>query len=276
MGEVVTSDNKVTSITDIVRPSDNVKVTVLRGQNLEKQKFGKPDPYVVLSYGEQVEKSKVVKGNLSPEWNLEKVFNVTAKSPKEILLEVYDKDTVTKDDFMGRVSVLISDIPKLRQGTWIPLQDCKSGEVFLSGEIISSTSNMPAVSAAQPKSAEEAKIIPLTETEKEIFMVDKAPTVVNVQESEPKGEKEAKDKMIKVEQDSKIAKDDKLPVKQKSDNVKTSHAEYSKDKLIFILHAAKKLANKDSLGKSDPYAVISFGSQVSRTETISNNLIKII
>merc|ERR1712179_816232 len=37
--EVVTSDNKVTSITDIVRPSDNVKVTVLRGRNLEKQKL---------------------------------------------------------------------------------------------------------------------------------------------------------------------------------------------------------------------------------------------
>merc|ERR1712226_1677840 len=90
------------------------------------------------------------------------VFNVTAKSPKEILLEVFDKDTVTKDDFMGRVSVLISDIPKLRQGCWIPLKDCKSGEVFLSGEIISSTSNMPPVSAAQPKSMEEEKEIAAT------------------------------------------------------------------------------------------------------------------
>merc|ERR1712226_1020449 len=107
MGEVVTSDNKVTSITDIVRPSDNVKVTVLHGRNLEKQKFGKPDPYVILSYGEQMEKSKVVKGNLNPEWTLEKIFTVNKNSPKEILIEVYDKDTVTKDDFMGRTSVLI-------------------------------------------------------------------------------------------------------------------------------------------------------------------------
>merc|ERR1712115_326165 len=132
-----------------------LKMTVLRGRNLEKQKFGKPDPYVILSYGEQIEKSKIVQGNLNPEWNLEKIFSVTKNSPKEILIEVYDKDKITKDDFMGRTSILISDIPKLSQGSWIPLKDCKNGEILLSGEIIPSTSEIPTAKKTEPKAVKD-------------------------------------------------------------------------------------------------------------------------
>merc|ERR1712098_696557 len=138
-----------------IKEDVQMKMTVLRGRNLEKQKFGKPDPYVILSYGDQVEKSKVVKNNLNPEWSLEKIFTATKNSPKEILLEVYDKDTVTKDDFMGRVCLPLSDIPKLSQGTWIPLKDCKNGEIFLSGEIIPSASEVPTVSETEPKVVKE-------------------------------------------------------------------------------------------------------------------------
>merc|ERR1711962_1393942 len=134
-----------------VKPSDKIKMNVLRGRNLEKQKFGKPDPYVILSYGEQIEKSKVVQGNLNPEWNLEKIFSVTKNSPKEILIEVYDKDKITKDDFMGRTSILISDIPKLSQGSWIPLKDCKNGEILLSAEIIPSISEIPTARESELK-----------------------------------------------------------------------------------------------------------------------------
>merc|ERR1712089_32318 len=146
-----------TSVTDIIKPSDKIKMTVLRGRNLEKQTFGKPDPYVILSYGEQVEKSKVVKGNLNPEWSLEKIFTVTQNSPKEILIEVYDKDKVTKDDFMGRVALPITDIPKLSQGSWIPLQDCKNGEILLSGMIIPSTSILPLAEKAEQVKTDKIK-----------------------------------------------------------------------------------------------------------------------
>merc|ERR1711962_498202 len=134
-----------------VKPSDKIKMNVLRGRNLEKQTFGKPDPYVIISYGEQVEKSKIVQGNLNPEWNLEKIFSVTKNSPKEILLEVYDKDKVTKDDFMGRTSILISDIPKLSQGSWIPLKDCKNGEILLNVNVISSPDDKGAIVTTETK-----------------------------------------------------------------------------------------------------------------------------
>merc|ERR1712126_151355 len=148
-------ETKSTIVTDIIKPSDKIKMTVLRGRNLEKQTFGKPDPYVILSYGEQVGKSKVVKGNLNPEWSLEKILTVTKDSPKEILIEVYDKDKVTKDDFMGRTSIIISDIPKFSQGCWIPLKDCKNGEIFLSGEIIPSASEVSTVRETEPMVVKE-------------------------------------------------------------------------------------------------------------------------
>merc|ERR1712041_2847 len=122
----------------------SMKLTVLRARNLEKQgMFDKGDPYVVVSYGKQMDKSNVVKGNLNPEWNLQTTFNITAGSPNEILLEVYDKDTITKDDFMGRATVPVSEIPKLINGCWIPLKDCKTGEVFIMGEIISTIVRTP-------------------------------------------------------------------------------------------------------------------------------------
>merc|ERR1712126_91923 len=236
-------ETESTSVTDIIKPSDKIKMTVLRGRNLEKQTFGKPDPYVILSYGEQVEKSKVVKGNLNPQWSLEKIFTVTKNSPKEILIEVYNKDKVTKDDFMGRTSILISDIPKLSQGSWIPLKDCKNGEIFLSGEINPSTSEIPAVKEAEQK-----------------VVKDEATTAPKDKKSLPSDQKKGVEVVKKVPADTVVK-----PSKMEVDDAK-------KDQLVFTLHSAKNLVNKDKLGKSDPYAVISFGSQTQRTKTINNNL----
>eukprot|EP00092_Neocalanus_flemingeri_P079432 GFUD01098953.1.p1 GENE.GFUD01098953.1~~GFUD01098953.1.p1 ORF type:complete len:2477 (-),score=634.93 GFUD01098953.1:598-7686(-) len=53
---------------------------------------------------------------------------------------------------------------------------------------------------------------------------------------------------------------------------KEIHEIHENGKLIFTLHSAKSLENKDWMGKSDPYAVISLGQIIFKTETISNNL----
>merc|ERR1719391_1198005 len=44
------------------------------------------------------------------------------------------------------------------------------------------------------------------------------------------------------------------------------------ERIIFTLHSAKDLANMDYMGKSDPYAILTYGSQERRTTTINNNL----
>merc|ERR1711962_1626906 len=162
---------------------------------------------------------------------------------KEILIEVYDKDKVTKDDFMGRTSILISDIPKLSQGSWIPLKDCKNGEIFLSGEIIPSTSDITTVK----------------ETEQKVVK-DEGTTAPKDKKSLPIDQKKGVEVVKKVPADT-VVKPSKIEV----DDAK-------KDQLVFTLHSAKNLVNKDKLGKSDPYAVINFGSQTQRTKTINNNL----
>eukprot|EP00090_Calanus_glacialis_P004152 TRINITY_DN1306_c0_g1_i7.p1 TRINITY_DN1306_c0_g1~~TRINITY_DN1306_c0_g1_i7.p1 ORF type:complete len:2919 (-),score=679.49 TRINITY_DN1306_c0_g1_i7:1730-9988(-) len=43
-------------------------------------------------------------------------------------------------------------------------------------------------------------------------------------------------------------------------------------KLIFTLHSAKNLENKDWVGKSDPYALVTLGQTVCKTQTVTNNL----
>merc|ERR1711974_494826 len=53
------------------------------------------------------------------------------------------KDMVAKDDLMGTAEILITDAAQMKEGLWIPLQGCKSGELFVSVEIF------------QPKTGEE-------------------------------------------------------------------------------------------------------------------------
>ena len=113
--------------------------------------FGKADPYVTISYGELKFKSQVVKNNLNPEWNFDNILTVSDKISNEILLEVYDKDTASKDDFMGKISLLRSEISKLEQGKWIPLQGTKSGEIFVACEIITDANVSAIVDDKQAK-----------------------------------------------------------------------------------------------------------------------------
>merc|ERR1712192_272116 len=118
---------------DSVSTERTLKLTVISARKLKKSGlFGKADPYVALTYGSHKTKSSVVKNNLNPEWNFENLLTINEKASDEVLLEVYDKDTGSKDDFMGRVSLPISELTTLKQGQWIPLQKTKSGEICLS------------------------------------------------------------------------------------------------------------------------------------------------
>merc|ERR1712192_162060 len=123
---------------DILSTERTLKLTVISARKLKKSGlFGKADPYVALTYGSHKTKSSVVKNNLNPEWNFDNLLTINEKASDEVLLEVYDKDTGSKDDFMGRVSLPISELTTLKQGQWIPLQKTKSGEICLSCVFVS-------------------------------------------------------------------------------------------------------------------------------------------
>merc|ERR1719234_1691093 len=137
IGEISVSPDVMIVDRSPQREEQTIKLRAVGARKLKKSgMFGKADPYVTISYGELKFKSNIVKNNLNPEWNFDNIFTISDNISNEILLEVYDKDTVSKDDFMGKISLSTNDVTKLKQGQWIPLQGTKSGEIFIACDII--------------------------------------------------------------------------------------------------------------------------------------------
>ena len=85
-----------------------LKVLLQRGAGLKAADLnGKSDPYVVVKCGGGKEQmSKVIYKTLDPEWNESFDFGGTLSKFLEtgLLLKVYDKDRITRDDSLGVVA----------------------------------------------------------------------------------------------------------------------------------------------------------------------------
>ncbi|KAK6931597.1 C2 domain [Dillenia turbinata] len=81
-----------------------LRIRVLKGVNLVVRDTRASDPYVVISAGDKKVKTKVVKNNINPEWNDELTLGV-ADLNHPILLTVYDKDSISRDDRMGDAEI---------------------------------------------------------------------------------------------------------------------------------------------------------------------------
>ncbi|CAL5092093.1 unnamed protein product [Urochloa decumbens] len=102
-----------------------LSVRVLRGINLVSRDAKGSDPYVVLNLDGQKLKTGVMKKTVNPIWNEDLTLAVLdAAAP--IKLEVFDKDTFSKDDEMGDAEF---DIEALMQIIKMDLQDIRSGTV---------------------------------------------------------------------------------------------------------------------------------------------------
>ncbi|KAK7496832.1 hypothetical protein BaRGS_00011812 [Batillaria attramentaria] len=100
-------ENDTTGTTRLLR------IKVIEGVNLAKKDiFGASDPYVRISLyrGDREEglidtkQTKVVKKTLNPKWNEEFIFRVNPRD-NVLLLEVFDLNRVTRDDFLGLVEI---------------------------------------------------------------------------------------------------------------------------------------------------------------------------
>uniref|UniRef100_A0A3P8URB6 Extended synaptotagmin-1 n=1 Tax=Cynoglossus semilaevis TaxID=244447 RepID=A0A3P8URB6_CYNSE len=85
-----------------------LRIHLLAGQNLVPKDNmmggmikGKSDPYVKINIGGETFTSNVIKSNLNPTWN---------EMYEELVIEVFDKDVDMKDDFMGRLKINLKDI----------------------------------------------------------------------------------------------------------------------------------------------------------------------
>ena len=106
-------------------------ITVHEAKNLLDKDFaGKSDPYVLISYGEKMSKSKPIESTLNPTFNFTGEFQTEKDGPSELIVEVVDDD-LGKDESLG---LAIIDILKADQSAkfWVNLKGVKSGRILLS------------------------------------------------------------------------------------------------------------------------------------------------
>merc|ERR1711936_1363572 len=113
-------------------------ISVHKAKDIEKKgMFGKADPYVKLTLGQQTTKSETVKNNHNPEWDFKSTFDVDQNTADQVIIEVFDDD-FGKDDSLGNTSLDVKSVQKNKKllNQWIPLENCKSGEILLSAEFL--------------------------------------------------------------------------------------------------------------------------------------------
>jgi len=85
-------------------------VKVVKGVDIKTGQgmFGKADPYTKLKIGSQENQTKPhVQGGKNPVWNQEFEFQISTE--KEMEIDIFDKEQVGSDKFMGRAKVGIMD-----------------------------------------------------------------------------------------------------------------------------------------------------------------------
>merc|ERR1712099_92634 len=113
-------------------PAGSINLTLHKARKLEKKgAFGKADPYTILSVGKEKFKTATVSNNQNPEWNHTITFDLTKDTEEEMTVEVFDSD-IGKDDRLGDSKISLREICHRRNvvNKWIPLQNCKTGEVL--------------------------------------------------------------------------------------------------------------------------------------------------
>ncbi|XP_046662602.1 E3 ubiquitin-protein ligase Nedd-4 isoform X2 [Homalodisca vitripennis] len=109
-----------------VEVTNRLRLRVIGGHQLAKKDiFGASDPYVRIDLntvnGDETVDSvltKTKKKTLNPTWNEEFIFRVKPTHHK-LVLQVFDENRLTRDDFLGMVELTLIDLPKEVEGRTI-------------------------------------------------------------------------------------------------------------------------------------------------------------
>ena len=225
-------------------PIGNVHLELNKAKDLIKaDMIGKSDPYAVISYGDDSVRTKTVKNDLSPNFDFVHDFPVNPNGPSNINIQLFDDDKLGRDKPLGSADI---DIPTLinnanLQDAWIPLDGVKSGQIQVSADFAPYGSDDYDDQLSRKPSKSGGKLIP--EPDRKDGMRNRGGSPGN---------------------------DDSfghLPNQRKpSDNRQAPG-------LIHLnIVQAKDLIKADMIGKSDPYAVVTYGDEQIKTETVKNNL----
>ncbi|KAL3498795.1 hypothetical protein ACH5RR_041527 [Cinchona calisaya] len=90
-----------------------LEVLLVGAKGLENTDFlNNMDPYVIIKYRTQEQKSSVASGMGSePEWNETFQFTISSESDvPELLIKILDSDTGSADDFVGEAKIPIEPV----------------------------------------------------------------------------------------------------------------------------------------------------------------------
>merc|ERR1712042_278567 len=258
--------------------SGQIHLTVIKAKDIEKKgKFGKADPYVKITYGKQKAKSKTVKNNHNPEWNFEATFDIDENSSEGLNIAVFDDD-FGKDDSLGNKTMDIIDIQENMKvlNKWIPLENCKSGEVLLSAEFIPQASIQKAVDkskAVDAKPIEENKEQIGAEIKEKIVVQDT--TVVKQVVEEPEAAKSIKPEREEETKEGKQKSSKATKIKESQESgtapVSTPNNILEPGQVVLTVYKARDIEKKGKFGKADPYVKMTLGEQKAKSATVKNN-----
>lgn len=118
-------------------PCGVLRVEVVAAKDLVKADIGmlglgKSDPYAIITVGAQEFRTQVIPSTVNPKWNFYCEAVIYQIPGATVDIDVMDEDQSSKDDFLGRVSVSVSDLQDQGQGDmWLTLDDTKSGKIRL-------------------------------------------------------------------------------------------------------------------------------------------------
>ena len=245
-----------------------VTIMIHKARDLEKKgMLGKADPYVKITVGDKVERSKTVKNNHSPEWQFASKFDIGNFKSEEIKIELFGED-IGKDDKLGHKIFKIQDMTKYEnlKNTWIPLDDCKSGEILVSFDLVDDLSTKTTL----PKDISSAKTSSqITEAAKAVE--DISSKDISVVTTKQVGDSSvAEIKTVKTFTISKAPLPENandLSVTVQDEKVSMVHKDYGH---TLAIAKARNIEKRGLMGKPDPYVKITYGKEILKTKTVNN------